>query len=146
MQLLIALIAGVLFGLGLTISGMTDPQRVLGFLDVAGDWDPTLAFVMGGALLVTLPAFQWLPKRGAPLTGGRFHIPTRRDLDGRLLGGSAIFGLGWGLAGLCPGPALTGLVSGVPEVAAFVLAMLAGQWLEHALLERAPSAAMTTPR
>jgi len=131
-----ALAAGILFGFGLALSGMTDPARVLGFLDVAGTWDPTLAFVMIGALLVTFPAFRWLPQTGRPWFGEGFQLPTRRDLDSRLITGAAIFGIGWGLAGFCPGPAITGLASGLTPIGVFVLAMVAGQLLHRGLLER----------
>lgn len=130
-RLLTALAAGTVFGFGLALSGMTDPARVVGFLDVAGTWDPTLAFVMTGALLVTFPAFRWLPQTGRPWFGERFLVPTRRDLDARLVTGAAIFGVGWGIAGLCPGPAITGIASGLPPIAAFVLAMVAGQLLSR---------------
>ncbi|WP_366655944.1 YeeE/YedE family protein [Fodinicurvata sp. EGI_FJ10296] len=131
-----ALAAGLVFGLGLTISGMINPAKVLGFLDLFGAWDPTLAFVMGGAVLVTLPGFRLLRRRGAPVFSQMFRFPTRSDIDPRLVGGSALFGVGWGLAGFCPGPALAALGagiggaalsgSGVTAVAVFVAAMLAG--------------------
>jgi uncharacterized membrane protein YedE/YeeE len=102
---------------------------VLGFLDIAGNWDPTLAFVMGGALLVAAPGFLLLRKRGAALTGGTLHLPGRSGIDGRLLGGAVLFGLGWGLGGFCPGPAIAGLATGVGGVYVFVAAMLAGMLL-----------------
>ena len=126
-----ALCVGTLFGAGLAVSQMMNPAKVLGFLDVAGAWDPTLAFVMGGALIVTIPAFALTRKRKLPLLGGTFDIPTRRDLDMRLIGGSAIFGLGWGIAGFCPGPALAALGTGIGSVAIFVLAMMAGMFLHR---------------
>ena len=124
-----SLIAGVVFGAGLAISGMMNPAKVLGFLDIAGDWDPTLAFVMGGALAVTIPGFLLLSKRGKTLLGGALELPTRQDLDGRLLGGASLFGLGWGLGGFCPGPAISGLATGVGGVYVFVVAMVAGMLL-----------------
>lgn len=129
LQILVALISGLLFGAGLVIAGMTDPAKVIGFLDLAGRWDPSLAFVMGAAVLVTLPGFQWLARRPRPLLGPRFFLPTRRDLDAPLLGGAALFGVGWGLAGLCPGPALANLGTVTPEGLAFVLALVAGMAL-----------------
>jgi len=124
-----ALIAGLLFGLGLVVSGMVNPAKVLNFLDVAGNWDPTLAFVMGGALLVTIPGFRLILKREMPLLDGRFHLPERSDIDTPLVVGAILFGIGWGLGGFCPGPAVTALVTGFAPVFAFVAAMLAGSWL-----------------
>lgn len=120
---------GGLFGFGLAWSGMTNPARVLAFLDVTGDFDPTLALVMGGALAVTFPAFAWILKRPRPLLAPAFRLPTATRIDAPLIGGAALFGVGWGLAGLCPGPALAGLVTGSPQVLLFCAAMLAGQWL-----------------
>jgi len=135
MSKLVALLCGLVFGLGLAISGMTDPARVQGFLDLAGRWDPTLAFVMGGGLLVNIPAY-WLTKtRSQPLFGVRFVLPTRKDIDAPLLVGAASFGIGWGLGGFCPGPAIASLSSGLPQVLLFCAAMLAGmgvaQWQTH---------------
>jgi uncharacterized membrane protein YedE/YeeE len=126
---LIALAAGLLFGAGLALGGMTDPTRVIGFLDVAGRWDPSLAFVMGSALLITFPVFAWVRRQDKPLFAERFHLPTRSDLDPHLLIGAALFGIGWGIAGLCPGPAVANLASGSLEVLLFVAAMLGGMWL-----------------
>lgn len=126
---LIALAAGLLFGAGLALGGMTDPTRVIGFLDVAGRWDPSLAFVMGSALLITFPVFAWVRRQDKPLFAERFHLPTRSDLDPHLLTGAALFGIGWGIAGLCPGPAVANLASGSLEVLLFVAAMLGGMWL-----------------
>ena len=123
------LIAGLIFGLGLVLSGMADPAKVLNFLDVAGTWDPSLIFVMGGAIAVTLPGYAMLRRRGAPLFAPRFAFPTRSDIDARLIGGAATFGLGWGLSGFCPGPALTALSFGATGTFVFVPAMLAGMWL-----------------
>ena len=123
------LIAGVIFGLGLVISGMANPAKVLNFLDVAGSWDPSLAFVMGGAIAVTLPGYALLRRRGAPLLAAQFQWPTRDDVDARLLGGAATFGLGWGLSGFCPGPAFTAVALAAPGTLVFVPAMLAGMWL-----------------
>ena len=121
-----ALVSGTLFGLGLGISGMANPAKVLGFLDVAGAWDPTLALVMLGALTVTTPAFRYVLKLRHPWFAPGFALPTKTDLEPRLITGAALFGVGWGLAGFCPGPALTALVSGNGAVYAFVGAMLVG--------------------
>lgn len=129
MNALVALVAGLLFGFGLSLSGMTDPLKVLGFLDLAGAWQPTLAFVMGGALLVTVPAFALIRRRGAPMFEKQFFLPTRRDLDARLLAGAAIFGIGWGIAGFCPGPAIASLASASPLILVFCVAMVAGMAL-----------------
>ena len=126
MQPLVALLCGVVFGVGLAISGMTNPAKVLGFLDVAGNWDPTLAFVMGGALAVSSVGFAIARRSLRPWLAETFAIPTRSDLDARLIGGAALFGIGWGLVGLCPGPALANLARGSPQVYIFVGAMLVG--------------------
>jgi len=128
-----ALASGLVFGLGLAVSGMMDPARVIGFLDVAGDWDPTLAFVMGGALLVAVPAYRFIPRRGRPLLEEEFSLPEKKAIDTPLVGGSALFGVGWGLVGFCPGPAIAALGTGFVPVFAFVAAMLAGMAL-HARL------------
>ncbi len=123
------LIAGLIFGLGLVISGMADPAKVLNFLDVAGTWDPSLAFVMGGAIAVTLPGYALLRRRETPLFAQRFSWPTRNDMDAPLLSGAAMFGLGWGLSGFCPGPALTAITLAAPGTLVFVPAMLVGMAL-----------------
>ncbi len=120
---------GVLFGLGLMISGMTNPAKILAFLDIAGAWDPSLIFVMGGAVLVGLIAFYLAKNRTQSFLGGAMHIPTRRDIDRPLIIGSALFGVGWGLAGFCPGPALVSLGSGELKALVFVVAMLGGMLL-----------------
>lgn len=126
---LAALAAGLLFGLGLIVSGMADPAKVLGFLDLAGQWDPSLALVMGGAIAIGLPAFTMARKRQRTLLGEPMQLPTARTIDRRLVLGSLLFGIGWGIAGICPGPALVllGMASG--KGLAFVLAMLAGMLL-----------------
>ncbi|MCC2658881.1 MAG: sulfur transport [Panacagrimonas sp.] len=129
MKSLVAMCSGLMFGMGLMLGGMTDPAKVIGFLDLAGRWDPSLAFVMGGALCVTLPTFQLLKAKSRPMFETRFFLPTRQDVDGALLGGAALFGIGWGIAGLCPGPAVANLAFGSPQVLAFVGAMVAGMWL-----------------
>ncbi|QTN26390.1 YeeE/YedE family protein [Rhodoferax sp. AJA081-3] len=117
---------GLLFGVGLIVAGMTDPSKVLGFLDLAGNWDPSLAFVMGGGILVGLGAFATAKKRTTTFFGGAMHLPTSTDIDKRLIGGGLLFGAGWGLAGFCPGPAIVSLGAGQPKAAAFVAAMLVG--------------------
>jgi uncharacterized membrane protein YedE/YeeE len=132
----VALFAGTLFGLGLAVSGMMNPAKIVGFLDVAGRWDPTLAFVMGGALLVTIPAFRLILNRPRPILADGFDLPTRSTLDRRLLGGAALFGVGWGLSGFCPGPAVAALTTGLAPVFAFVAAMLAGMVLYAWVFER----------
>ena len=126
MVALIAFVSGLVFGLGLIISGMANPAKVLGFLDVAGAWDPTLAFVMGGAVLVTAVGFALLRRRRASLSGEPLRWPTATRVDVRLAVGSLAFGVGWGLAGFCPGPALVAASAGVPEALIFVAAMVAG--------------------
>lgn len=123
---LVALTAGLMFGAGLALSQMVNPVRVIGFLDLAGDWDPTLALVMAGALAVTVPVFPWVLKRPKPVLSERFELPTRRDVDGRLVAGGLLFGVGWGIGGFCPGPALAALATGQMDVVAFVVAMFAG--------------------
>jgi uncharacterized membrane protein YedE/YeeE len=132
-----ALIAGVLFGLGLAVAGMTLPTKVRGFLDFTGPWDPTLMFVMGGAIAVHAMVYRLVRGRTSPLFAERFHLPTRKDVDARLVLGSAIFGVGWGLGGYCPGPAVTSLVTGAVPVVAFVVAMLATTWAVGRLEARA---------
>ena len=126
-----ALAAGVLFGAGLAVSDMVNPARVLGFLDVAGAWDPTLAFVMGGALAVTASTFWWILRRPRPVLAESFALPTARAVDARLLGGAALFGVGWGLVGFCPGPALAALPFAGWQGVLFALAMAAGMLLQH---------------
>ncbi len=135
-RILVALFAGALFGLGLAVSGMMNPHKVIGFLDIAGDWDPTLMFVMGGALLVTIPAFRVILKRPRPLLADGFALPTKSVLDARLLGGAGLFGVGWGLSGFCPGPAVAALATGLAPVFAFVAAMVAGMALYELIFER----------
>jgi uncharacterized protein len=129
MLLITAFAVGILFGTGLTVSEMINPARVIGFLDIAGRWDPTLAFVMAGALAVTVPIFPLILRRRRPVMCGEFYLPTSVKIDRPLITGAAIFGVGWGLAGFCPGPALAGLASGNGGVYLFVVAMIAGQWL-----------------
>lgn len=132
----IALLVGLVFGLGLSLSGMTEPLRVLGFLDLAGAWDPTLAFVMGGALMVTVPGFWLARRRGRPILEEVFSWPTRKDIDPKLVTGTALFGIGWGIAGFCPGPAIASLSSALPMVLVFVAAMAVGMLAHDRLLSR----------
>lgn len=127
------LAAGLLFGAGLIVSGMTDPQRVLGFLDLAGDWNPALALVMGGAIAVSMPAFAWARRRGTALSGVRLQLPDRSTITPQLIGGSALFGVGWGLSGVCPGPGVILAAGGTWPALLFLAAMLAGMWLSDRL-------------
>lgn len=135
--LALALLAGALFGAGLAISGMADPQRVRGFLDLFGAWDPTLAFVMGGALIPMAIAWRLQNHMAKPFSATQFALPNRRDLDPRLIGGAALFGVGWGIAGLCPGPAIADLAIAPLPAAIFIAAMLVGMIL-HRLLPDTP--------
>jgi hypothetical protein len=145
-QLLAAFGCGLLFGAGLLISGMTQPDKVLGFLDIFGAWDATLAFVMAGAVIVTSLGFALARRRGAPMLASKLQWPTRRDIDAPLLTGAALFGIGWGLVGLCPGPAIVNLASLSLPVIVFVVAMAAGMlgfdlWRERASMRVAATAA-----
>ena len=135
MNRLTEFLVGLLFGTGLILSGMTDPGKVLGFLDLSGSWDPSLALVMGGAILVGIFAFAVARKRTTTFLGDTMHLPTASDIDKRLLIGGLVFGAGWGLAGFCPGPAIVSLGAGQPKAAAFVLAMLVGM-LVYELVDR----------
>ena len=126
MQRISEFLVGLIFGIGLILSGMTDPGKVIGFLDLFGNWDPSLAFVMGGAILVGVFAFTVAKKRTTSVLGGAMQLPTARHVDKRLIIGSLAFGAGWGLAGFCPGPALVSLGGGEVKAAVFVLAMLIG--------------------
>jgi uncharacterized membrane protein YedE/YeeE len=135
----VALVSGMFFGFGLALSEMMNPRRVLGFLDVAGAWDPTLAFVMLGALVVTAPAFFFARRLQRPVCDTNFRIPANRVIDRRLVLGAALFGVGWGLVGFCPGPALAALITGRGDVLLFVLSMLAGMGLFRLLESRRPA-------
>ncbi|MDW3223827.1 MAG: DUF6691 family protein [Paracoccaceae bacterium] len=126
MRLILSYVVGLIFGVGISISGMANPAKVLNFFDIAGTWDPSLAFVMGGALAVTALGYHFILQRPAPILANGFHLPTRRDLDLPLIGGSAVFGVGWGIAGFCPGGALPAIGTGRSEVLIFVAALIAG--------------------
>ncbi|MGB3309750.1 MAG: DUF6691 family protein [Nodosilinea sp.] len=134
-QNLVALGSGLLFGLGLGISQMIDPQRVIGFLNLTGQWDPTLAFVMGGAVMTTLITFRFVLKRPGPVLGSKFWVPSRSDIDRPLVLGAALFGIGWGLGGYCPGPAIAALGLGSANPLLFLVAMIAGS-LVYKVLNR----------
>ena len=129
MNLIASLLAGLVFGLGLIVSGMANPAKVLGFLDLAGAWDPSLALVMAGAIAVGAIAFFIARKRAVSLLGSPMRLPTSRDIDRRLVGGSLLFGIGWGIGGFCPGPGLVALGMGEVKALVFVAAMLAGMWV-----------------
>ena len=142
MRLLSLYLTGLIFGTGISVSGMANPAKVLNFFDIMGTWDPSLAFVMGGAVIVTFIGYRFVLKRPMPVMADRFHLPTSRAIDARLLGGSAVFGIGWGIAGFCPGGALPALGTGSPAVFIFVAALLAGILLARGITSaRTPSAA-----
>ncbi len=132
------LLVGLLFGIGLVISGMFNPAKVLNFLDLFGTWDPSLGFVMGGAVAVAFVGYRLVLKRNRPLMDSAFHLPTRGELDRRLFAGAAVFGIGWGLGGLCPGPAITALGLTAPGVLAFLPAMFAGLMLARSIAGTEP--------
>ncbi|MDU0354432.1 YeeE/YedE family protein [Paraglaciecola aquimarina] len=132
-----AMLAGLVFGSGLTVSGMVDPIRVLNFLDILGTWDPTLVFVIGGGLSVYLPVYYFMVKpKGKTIFGADCQLPTNSKIDKQLLIGSGLFGLGWGLSGICPGPAMTNLSAAQPELIAFVVSMLLGMFIANKLVGR----------
>lgn len=135
---LTALLSGLLFGIGLAISGMVKPEKLIGFLDITGEWDPSLVLVMAGATAVHALFVAFILKRPAPILGEKFSLPTRRDIDARLVGGSAVFGVGWALGGLCPGPAIVTLASGSWVAPVFVVTMAAGMLVAR-LLDPAPA-------
>lgn len=126
MPLLITTLIGLVFGVGISLSGMANPAKVINFFDVAGHWDPSLAFVMGGAVMVTAAGYRWVLKAPLPVFESKFFLPDATQIDRRLVAGAATFGVGWGLAGFCPGGALPALGTGVPQVYVFVIAMIAG--------------------
>jgi uncharacterized membrane protein YedE/YeeE len=139
MKNLLTLISGLLFGFGLLLSGMADPAKVQNFLDLFGTWDPSLAFVMGGAIAVTMPGFWLVIRRNKPFFTDVFHLPSRTDLDARLITGAAIFGVGWGLGGFCPGPAMTALPLAAEGTLIFVATMLTGMAGSKYVLQRRDS-------
>lgn len=136
MHAVVSLLAGLVFGLGLILSGMGNPAKVQNFLDLFGHWDPSLGLVMGGAIAVGLGAFAWAKQRQTSLLGEPMQLPTARAVDAKLLTGAALFGAGWGLAGFCPGPAVMNLATGRGEVLLFVAAMLVGMLAQHALARK----------
>jgi uncharacterized membrane protein YedE/YeeE len=149
MAIVFQFVIGLIFGLGLLLSGMSDPAKVLNFLDLAGirsgTWDPSLAFVMAGAVAVTFVGFDRVLRRPRPLFAEKFHLPSKQELDLRIISGPAIFGVGWGLAGFCPGPALTALGFGSAAAVIFVAAMMAGMLLARWLANRPSLSPIATP-
>jgi uncharacterized membrane protein YedE/YeeE len=149
MAVLLQFIIGLIFGLGLIVSGMANPAKVLNFLDFAairtGNWDASLAFVMAGAIAVTFIGYKFVLRRSQPVFGEIFHLPTREDIDARVIAGPAIFGIGWGLAGFCPGPAITALGFGTSAAIIFVVAMLTGMWLARFIASRPSMSGIVTP-
>jgi uncharacterized protein len=149
MAVLLQFAIGLIFGFGLLLSGMSNPAKVLNFLDFAairtGTWDPSLAFVMAGAIAVTWIGFTLVLRRSQPLLSEKFHLPGKADIDARVIAGPAIFGIGWGLAGFCPGPAFTALGFGTTAALLFVVAMLAGMWLARFIANRTSLSDVITP-
>ncbi len=149
MAIFLQFAVGLIFGIGLLASGMSNPAKVLNFLDLgaiaSGHWDASLAFVMAGAIAVTFAGFRWVLRRSQPLFGEKFHLPTKRELDIRIVAGPAIFGVGWGLAGFCPGPALVALGYGSRAAVIFVAAMFAGMWLARFLSRLPQPTRIATP-
>jgi uncharacterized membrane protein YedE/YeeE len=136
-QMLVAFVSGLVFTIGLGIAGMTNPAKVLAFLDMfGGEWDPSLAFVMGGAMLVYIPVYRLVKDRDAPKFGECFHWPTANDIDVKLVIGSALFGIGWGIGGLCPGPAIASVITGSPPLLVYAAAMVAGMLVHGVLTKR----------
>lgn len=128
-QIISAFVVGLVFGLGLVISGMTQAQKVIGFLDVVGDWDPSLMFVMLSAIPVHFLSYKWIANRSSPLLDMKWHYPTKKEITKPLIWGSILFGMGWGLGGFCPGPALVAIGSGALPLVLFVISMFLGMWL-----------------
>lgn len=141
-KVLFALLVGLIFGAGISISGMINPTKVLNFFDIAGAWDPSLAFVMAGALLVTMIGYRIVLKRNTPVLAEQFHLPANRNLDTQLLAGAAIFGIGWGLSGFCPGGSIPALGLGQIEAVYFVLAMISGIGVTRLFLRRPASTSL----
>ena len=142
-QNIAGLIAGIIFGIGLSISGMVNPAKVMGFLDFFGQWDPSLALVMGGAVGVYFVGYRLVMKRASPVLADTFQVPTRNDLDSRLIGGAVLFGMGWGLSGYCPGPAITGLAFGMEQTFIFFSAMAVGVVVFKMTMRATPKPATT---
>ena len=141
MRLILSYIGGLIFGLGISLSGMANPAKVLNFFDIAGTWDPSLIFVMGGALIVTFIGYRVVLRREAPVCDTLFHVPSSRTIDAKLIGGSLVFGVGWGIAGFCPGGALPAIGTGRAEVLVFCAALVAGILLAKTLQTRAATKA-----
>ena len=141
MRLILSYIGGLIFGLGISLSGMANPAKVLNFFDIAGTWDPSLIFVMGGALIVTFIGYRVVLRREAPVCDTQFHVPSSRTIDAKLIGGSLVFGVGWGIAGFCPGGALPAIGTGRAEVLVFCAALVAGILLAKTLQTRAATKA-----
>lgn len=141
MSFIVNLALGLLFGIGLVVSGMSDPAKVLNFLDLFGSWDPSLAFVMGGAVITAFFGYRLVLKRDKPVAAASFHLPASNAIDSRILIGPAIFGIGWGLGGFCPGPALTATMLGAAGTYAFLPMMFVGMWLARMVSNRKTAAA-----
>ena len=139
MSIAVSFVVGLVFGLGIMISGMANPAKVMNFFDVAGSWDPSLAFVMGGALVTTFLGYRLVLGRKAPLLASHFQLPTNRKIDFQLVSGAAIFGVGWGIAGFCPGGAIPALGTGKSEVLVFVVALVVGLLVTRTVMHRLPS-------
>lgn len=149
LRIVAGLVCGLLFGIGLTVAQMINPRKVLDFLDIgaipAGGWDPSLALVLGGAVATTAVGYRLVFRRAGPLFAGSFSLPTRQDIDARLIAGAVIFGLGWGLVGFCPGPALAAVGIGGLAALIFVVAMLVGMGIHHLLFVRQPAGDQSRP-
>jgi len=149
MAVLLQFVIGLIFGLGLILSGMANPAKVLNFLDFAairtGAWDASLAFVMAAAIAVTFAGFKLVLRRSRPVFGEKFHLPTREDIDARVIAGPAIFGIGWGLSGFCPGPAITAVGFGTRAAVIFAVAMVVGMWLARTIANRSSISGIVTP-
>ena len=141
MSFLVNLALGLLFGIGLVVSGMSDPAKVLNFLDLLGTWDPSLAFVMGGAVVTAFIGYRLVFRLPKPVAGSSFHLPSKTDVDRRIIVGPAIFGIGWGLGGFCPGPALTAVTLGAAGAYAFLPMMFLGMWLGRLAATRSTAVA-----
>lgn len=138
-QMIVNIISGLLFGIGLTLSSMVDPSKVIGFLDVMGNWDPSLSFVMMGALMIAVITFRMIPKRNKPVFANEFKLSTRTDIDKPLIIGAILFGIGWGMAGYCPGPAIATLGTGGWDSAIFLISMILGSMVQRYLYTKKES-------